>query len=76
MPWCQANVCYNGDVTFCADYNEYVLGNIKEQSFTEIFNGERANRFREEILNCDGHIVPGCVRCYQNMLFGERIKGY
>ena len=76
VPWCQANVCYNGDVTFCADYNEYVLGNIKDQSFKEIYNSDRANRFREEILKCDGHIFPGCVRCYQNMLFGEKVKGY
>ena len=76
VPWCQANISYNGDVTFCADYNEYVLGNIKEQSFKEIYNGDKANKFREEILKCDGHIFPGCVRCYQNMLFGKKIKGY
>ncbi|MBQ1662611.1 MAG: radical SAM protein [Treponema sp.] len=76
VPWCQANVCYNGDVTFCADYNEYVLGNIQEQSFKEIYNGDRANKFREEILKCEGRIFPGCVRCYQNMLFGAKIKGY
>lgn len=76
VPWCQANISYNGDVTFCADYNEYVLGNIKEKSFKEIYNGDKANKFREEILKCDGHIFPGCVRCYQNMLFGKKIKGY
>ena len=76
VPWCQANISYNGDVTFCADYNEYVLGNIKEKSFKEIYNGERANKFREEILKCEGHIFPGCVRCYQNMLFGKTVKGY
>ena len=76
VPWCQANVCHNGNVTFCADYNEYVLGNIKEQSFTEIYNSDRANKFREEILKCEGHIFPGCVRCYQNMLFGKKVKGY
>ena len=76
VPWTQANICFNGDVTFCADYNEYVLGNIKEQSFKEIYNGEKANKFRQEILKCEGQIFPGCVRCYQNMLFGEKVKGY
>lgn len=76
VPWTQANINYNGDVTFCADYNEYVLGNIKEQSFSEIYNSDRANKFRAEILKCEGHIFPGCVRCYQNMLFGKKVKGY
>ena len=76
VPWCQASINYNGDVCFCADYDEYPLGNIKEQSFKEIYNGERANKFRHEIDKCPGSIFPGCIRCYQNMLFGKKIKGY
>jgi radical SAM protein with 4Fe4S-binding SPASM domain len=76
VPWCQANVDYNGDVHFCADYPDYILGNITQQSFKEIYNGERANKFRKTIRSCEGGMFPGCLRCYQNMLFGERIKGY
>jgi len=76
VPWCQANINYNGDVHFCADYPDYILGSIKEQTFKEIFNGERANLFRREIHNSGGGMFPGCLRCYQNMLFGKKIKGY
>jgi MoaA/NifB/PqqE/SkfB family radical SAM enzyme len=76
VPWCQANINYNGDVHFCADYPDYILGNIKEQSFTEVYNGDRANRFRKTIHACSGGMFPGCLRCYQNMLFGKKIKGY
>ena len=76
VPWCQTNINYNGDVHFCADYPDYVLGNIKEQSFSEIYNGERANKFRKEIHNSENGMFPGCLRCYQNMLFGKKIKGY
>jgi radical SAM protein with 4Fe4S-binding SPASM domain len=76
VPWCQANVDYNGDVHFCADYPDYILGNITQQSFKEIYNGERANKFRKTIRSCEGGMFPGCLRCYQNMLFGERIRGY
>ncbi len=76
VPWCQCNINYNGDVNFCADYNEYVIGNIKTQTLKECYNSDKANKFREEILKCDGHIFPGCVRCYQNMLFGKKVKGY
>jgi MoaA/NifB/PqqE/SkfB family radical SAM enzyme len=76
VPWCQANVNYNGNVHFCADYPDYILGNITRQSFREIYNGDRANKFRKTIHACEGGIFPGCLRCYQNMLFGKKIKGY
>jgi MoaA/NifB/PqqE/SkfB family radical SAM enzyme len=76
VPWCQTNINYNGDVHFCADYPDYILGNIKEQSFEEIYNGDRANLFRKNIHACAGGMFPGCLRCYQNMLFGKKIKGF
>jgi radical SAM protein with 4Fe4S-binding SPASM domain len=76
VPWCQTNINYNGDVHFCADYPDYILGNITEQSFKEIYNGDRANRFRKTIHSCENGMFPGCLRCYQNMLFGKKIRGY
>ncbi|MCL1835965.1 MAG: radical SAM protein [Treponema sp.] len=76
VPWCQTNINYNGDVHFCADYPDYILGNITQQPFREIYNGERANKFRKTIHECEGGMFPGCLRCYQNMLFGKKIKGY
>jgi radical SAM protein with 4Fe4S-binding SPASM domain len=76
VPWCNANINYDGDVHFCADYPDYILGNIKEQSFKEIFNGERANHFRKAIHASENGLFPGCLRCYQNMLFGKKIKGF
>ncbi|MCL2214535.1 MAG: radical SAM protein [Treponema sp.] len=76
VPWCQANVNYNGDVHFCADYPDYILGNIKEQSIKDIVNGERANLFRKTLHESKDGMAPGCLRCYQNMLFGKKVKGY
>ena len=76
VPWCQVNINYNGDVHFCADYPDYILGNILEQPIKDIFNGERANHFRKTIKECKGGMFPGCLRCYQNMLFGKKIKGF
>jgi MoaA/NifB/PqqE/SkfB family radical SAM enzyme len=76
VPWCQTNINYNGDVHFCADYPDYILGNIKDQSLKNIYNGERANLFRKTINACEGGMFPGCLRCYQNMLFGKKIRGY
>jgi radical SAM protein with 4Fe4S-binding SPASM domain len=76
VPWCQTNINYNGDVHFCADYPDYILGNITEQSFKDIYNGDRANRFRKTIHSRENGMLPGCLRCYQNMLFGKKIRGY
>ncbi len=76
IPWSQANINYNGDVHFCADYPDYVLGNIKKEPFLKIFNNERAIKFRNELKNSPGGIFPGCLRCYQNMLCGRKVKGF
>ncbi len=76
VPWGQANIDYNGNVHFCADYPDYVLGNIKEKPFFEIYNGERAQRFRKALKNSPDGNFPGCIRCYQNMLCGQRLKGF
>ncbi|MBL8967445.1 MAG: radical SAM protein [Spirochaetaceae bacterium] len=76
VPWSQANIDYNGNVHFCADYPDYVLGNILETPFFEIFNGEKAIRFRRELKACPDGNFPGCVRCYQNMLCGKRLRGF
>jgi len=76
VPWCQLNVDYNGNVHFCADYPDYIIGNITQQSAKEIYNGERANKFRKALNESEGGMFPGCLRCYQNMLFGRKIKGF
>jgi MoaA/NifB/PqqE/SkfB family radical SAM enzyme len=76
VPWCQTDINYNGDVHFCADYPDYILGNIENSSLAEIYNGERAALFRKTIHEAEGGMFPGCLRCYQNMLFGAKIKGY
>ena len=48
VPWSQANIDYDGGVHFCADYPDYKLGNIKEESF-DIYNGKRARRVRRSL---------------------------
>lgn len=76
VPWSQVDFDYNGDVHFCADYPDYIIGNIMESKFYDIYNGERAQKFREELRKAPNGNFPGCVRCYQNMLFGKKMKGY
>ncbi len=76
VPWSQANIDYNGNVHFCADYPDYILGNIMDDEFFNIYNNERARRFRSVLKNSPDGLFPGCVRCYQNMLCGQKRPGY
>jgi MoaA/NifB/PqqE/SkfB family radical SAM enzyme len=36
----------NGDANFCVDFPDYAIGNVREATIKEIWNGERAARFR------------------------------
>jgi MoaA/NifB/PqqE/SkfB family radical SAM enzyme len=36
----------DGSANFCVDFPDYVIGNVQEASIEEIWNGERAARFR------------------------------
>lgn len=50
----------NGDVGFCSDFPDYIIGNIKRQSFEEIWNSKKAKKFRGYLNN---KLLPICNRC-------------
>jgi radical SAM protein with 4Fe4S-binding SPASM domain len=37
----------NGDANFCVDFPDYIFGNVRQETIQSIWNGERAQRFRE-----------------------------
>nr|WP_321258501.1 radical SAM protein [uncultured Pseudodesulfovibrio sp.] len=51
----------NGDMSPCRDYHDYVIGNIKDHTVTELWNSERFRTFRSS-LHKDG-LMPACTRC-------------
>jgi len=53
----------NGDLKFCPDewIDDYVLGNIRDDRFENIWNNKRAKHFRSVIFW--GKSFPGCKRC-------------
>jgi len=51
----------NGDMAPCRDYNDYVVGNIKEQTISELWNSDAYRRFRQSLAK-DG-LMPVCSRC-------------
>jgi radical SAM protein with 4Fe4S-binding SPASM domain len=51
----------NGDVSPCRDYHDYVVGNIKDHTLTELWNSERYQAFRRSLAT-EG-LMPVCSRC-------------
>jgi radical SAM protein with 4Fe4S-binding SPASM domain len=51
----------NGNVSLCRDYRDYVIGNIKTDPVTEIWQSEAARQFRRSISG-EG-LMPVCRRC-------------
>lgn len=47
----------DGETTFCTDFMNYTLGNVRDHTLREIFEGEKAERFRQ-----NGN-KPFCSHC-------------
>lgn len=60
-PWAFAQLQPNADVAFCGSQPDYVIGNIRDEKFLKMWNGERARRFRSFIKNKP---LPSCSRCF------------
>ncbi len=59
-PWTQTMVYPNGDIVFCNDNPDYILGNVKTERFPEIWNNKRSRIFRKFIKS---NVLPICSRC-------------
>ena len=68
VAWYFAQVEPDGEVTFCGDFPDYFIGNVRRQSFREIWGGERASRFRAKLAK---EPLPICARCCGNYVYGK-----
>lgn len=59
-PWTHLMVYPNGETLFCNDNPDYILGNIKNERFPEIWNNDKSRTFRKYIKN---NGLPICSRC-------------
>ena len=51
----------NGDMSPCRDYHDYVVGNIKDATITQLWNAPAYQKFRHSLAT-DG-LMPVCSRC-------------
>jgi radical SAM protein with 4Fe4S-binding SPASM domain len=68
VAWYFAQVEPDGEVTFCGDFPDYFIGNVRNASFREIWTGEKATRFREKLAR---EPLPICARCCGNYVYGK-----
>jgi radical SAM protein with 4Fe4S-binding SPASM domain len=61
VPWLEAEILPNGDVTPCSDRPDLIMGNVRRQRFSEIWNNESYQGFRKAMRE-DG-LFPYCSRC-------------
>jgi radical SAM protein with 4Fe4S-binding SPASM domain len=51
----------NGDLSPCRDYHDYVVGNLKDATITELWNSRAYRDFRRSLAT-EG-LMPACSRC-------------
>ena len=56
-PYCHLHIGSDGETSFCTDFTNYSLGNVKQQTLKNIFEGENAKQFRQ-----NGN-SPFCSHC-------------
>jgi len=56
-----AEVNSNGDLSPCRDYHDYVVGNVKQATISELWNSPAYRRFRRSLAT-EG-LMPVCTRC-------------
>jgi len=61
VPWLEAEILPTGEVTPCSDRPDLIMGNVKQERFSEIWNNERYRQFRRAMRE-DG-LFPYCSRC-------------
>lgn len=57
----EIDIRHNGDVVICADFPDYVIGNLNEESIKKIWQGEKLKEFHEDIKK--NGLFSICNRC-------------
>jgi len=61
VPWLEAEILPNGDVTPCSDRPDLIVGNVRKEHFQDIWNNDAYRAFRRAMRE-DG-LFPYCSRC-------------
>lgn len=51
----------NGDMSPCRDYHDFVVGNVKDRTITDLWNSDEYRKFRKSLS--EKGLMPVCTRC-------------
>jgi radical SAM protein with 4Fe4S-binding SPASM domain len=60
-PWRVARILPNGDICACFGHPDYIIGNLREEDFAQIWNKPSFIDFRQKLK--ENRLFPGCLRC-------------
>lgn len=60
QPWAYCYIRHDGSLHVCCHAEDFVMGNLHEQSFDEIWNGSRYRNFRGVV---NRRLPADCLRC-------------
>lgn len=66
QPWLSSLIFPSGKVAPCCYLYDCEMGNIKDKSFQQIWQGERYTKLREDFQR--GKFLPGCTLCDPNIV--------
>ena len=72
LPWVHSEFSTAGTANPCCLYTGEPMGNLKEESFLDIWHGEKYQKLRQDFL--DGKKPSGCAMCWQNEKAGYKSK--
>jgi radical SAM protein with 4Fe4S-binding SPASM domain len=67
-PWAFAQLQPDGGVAFCGSQPDYIIGNIRDDDFKNIWNNTKARTFRKNIQK---NPLPVCCRCFGLHIFSK-----
>jgi len=71
-PWSGVDITASGDLAPCHVFFDLVMGNLYENSFEEIWNGENYTKFRKYMEH--NHLMSICPGCCILYLGGKKLR--
>jgi MoaA/NifB/PqqE/SkfB family radical SAM enzyme len=68
VAWYFAQVEPDGEVCFCGDFPDYSIGNVRQETFRQIWTGAKAEAFRRKLAK---EPLPICNRCCGSFVYGR-----
>jgi radical SAM protein with 4Fe4S-binding SPASM domain len=65
VPWYSFLIHFNGEVSLCCANKEFKVGNVNEDSLSDILDNERSQSFRRHMKSCA--MLKNCSICYDEI---------